>query len=87
MVCIYAVRATLAVANQQVAFYYQEASDQEPELVDRCGPGVYCSQARDGQAGGAKSEGRSVAKPVWMPQTLDLTGHRANSGQPAKSLG
>jgi len=28
------VRATLAVADQQMAFYYQETADQEPELVD-----------------------------------------------------
>jgi hypothetical protein len=28
------VRATLTVADQQVAFYYQEAADQESELVD-----------------------------------------------------
>ena len=28
------VRATLTVADQQVAFYYQETADQEPELVD-----------------------------------------------------
>lgn len=27
------IRATLTVADQQVAFYYQEALDQEPELV------------------------------------------------------
>lgn len=27
------IRATLTVADQQVAFYYQEAADQEPELV------------------------------------------------------
>lgn len=27
------IRATLTVAEQQVAFYYQEALDQEPELV------------------------------------------------------
>ena len=31
--CSY-IRATLTVAEQQVAFYYQEAPDQEPELVD-----------------------------------------------------
>jgi hypothetical protein len=29
------IRATLTVADQQVAFYYQEAPDQEPELVGR----------------------------------------------------
>lgn len=28
------IRATLTVADQQVAFYYQEAADQKPELVD-----------------------------------------------------
>lgn len=27
------IRATLTVADQQVTFYYQEAPDQEPELV------------------------------------------------------
>lgn len=28
------IRATLTVADQQVAFYYQSAPDKEPELVD-----------------------------------------------------
>lgn len=28
------IRATLTVADQQVAFYYQDDPDQEPELID-----------------------------------------------------
>jgi len=28
------VRAILTVADQQVAFYYQETADQEPELIN-----------------------------------------------------
>ena len=30
------IRATLTVADQQMAFYYQEAADQELELVGTC---------------------------------------------------